>query len=183
MKRALLVVFFALAVAACGKQRVATQPDQPPLAPPAPPPRVVAPPDTEQEQPPPAPEPERRPVRRPPQKSETPPPRAEAPKAPPVQETPPPAKPETAPPPTTLQTTQPATQVEMEKQVRGTLAQAARDLGRVNYAALNADGKGQYDTAKRFVEQAQQAIKEQNLVQASRQADTAATIASVLVWR
>lgn len=182
MKRALLVVTLALALAACAKQRVLTQPDQPPLAPPPPPPRVVAPPDTEEPPPPPPPEPERRPVRHAPPKGEPAPPRVEPPKTPAKPETPP-APQETTPPPTTLQTAKPGAQAEMEKQVRGTLAQATRDLGRVNYGGLNADGKGQYDTAKRFVEQAQQAIKEQNLMLASRLADKAATIASVLVSR
>jgi outer membrane biosynthesis protein TonB len=184
-RRALLVVFFALAVTACGKQRVVTQPDLPPLAPPPPPPRVVAPPDTGEQ--PPATAPERKPAQRAAPRNEgarETPPKAEPPK----RETP--AKPDTPtgreepqPPATTLQTMPSRTQAEMERQVQSLLAQATRDLGRVNYGVLNADGKGQYDTAKRFIEQAQQAVKEQNLMLALRLADKAATIASVLVGR
>ena len=62
------------------------------------------------------------------------------------------------------------------KSVRDLLARAQRDLKRVDYAGLNADGKAQYDTARRFVDQAEQALKEQNLVFALTLADKAATL-------
>jgi len=180
-RRALLVVFCVFALTACASHRVVTQPDLPPLAPPPPPPRVVAPPEAEEQRPAAAPEPERKPVRRVAPKNEGTqnPPKVEPPKP----DTPTaPAREETQPP-GTLQTTQPATQVEMERQARGLLAQAGRDLGRVDYGGLNADSKGQYDTAKRFIAQAQQSLKEQNFVLALRLADKAATIAGVLVGR
>ena len=180
-RRALLVVFCVFALTACARHRVVTQPDLPPLAPPPPPPRVVAPPEVEEQPPAAAPEPERKPVRRAAPKNEGTqnPPKVEPPKP----DTPTaPAREETQPP-GTLQTTQPATQVEMERQARGLLAQAGRDLGRVDYGGLNADRKGQYDTAKRFIAQAQQSLKEQNFVLALRLADKAATIAGVLVGR
>ena len=67
--------------------------------------------------------------------------------------------------------------------MREHLAQAKGDLGRVDYAALNADGKTQYDTAKRFMEQADQALKEKNLVFATKLAEKAAGLAGVLVGR
>jgi hypothetical protein len=184
MTRALILFCFALAATACGKQRVVTQPDLPPLAAPAPPPRIIAPPETTEEPPATSPEPDRKPPRRAPAKNEggrevpakpePPKPQPPAGAAPPSQE---------AQPPTTLQTTPPASQVEMERKARGLIAQARRDLGRLSPASLNADGKGQYDTAKRFVEQAEQALKEQNFVLALNLSDKAATIAAVLVGR
>jgi hypothetical protein len=185
MRRALLLLCFALALTACGKQRLVTQPDQPPLAPPPPPPRVVTPPDTNEQAPEPVPEPDHKPARRAPARNEStrePAPKPEPPKPPAPASATPPAR-EEAPPPTTLQTTPPATQAVMERQARGLLTQAKKDLSRVNAASLNADGKGQYDTARRFVEQAQQALKEQNFVLALQLADKAATIAGVLVGR
>lgn len=167
MRVALALLFvMALALAGCAKPRAATQPDLPPLAPPAPPPRVVVPPVSSQ----PA-DAAKRPVRRPA------PVRPEPPK--PV--TTPPVKEEL--PPTTLQATPPGGQAEVERQTRALLAQAARDLGRVKYDALNADGKAQFDTAKRFADQAQQALKEQNFAFALRLADKAATLAGGLVGR
>jgi outer membrane biosynthesis protein TonB len=186
VRRTLLVVFVAFALTACGKQRVATQPDLPALAPPPPPPRVVTPPDADEQPPAQTPEPERKAPRRVPPKTDAT--RDNAPKPEPPK--PQPAKPDTSTPPapetqqkTTLQTKPPATQQEMDRQARGLLAQASRDLGRIHYASLNVDGKGQYDTAKRFVEQAQQALTEQNFVLALSLADKAATIAAVLVGR
>ena len=178
MRRVLVLLCFALALTACGKQRVATQPDLPPLAPPPPPPRVVTPPDANEQPPAPAPEPEHKPVRRVPARNEgaQAPPKQEPPKTqPPVTATPPPREEAS---PTTLQTTPPA---EMERKARGLLAQAKKDLGNVKPGSLNSDAKAQYDTAKRFVEQAEQALKEQNFVLAERLADKAATIAGVLV--
>jgi hypothetical protein len=63
------------------------------------------------------------------------------------------------------------------------LAQAASDLGRLKYSTLNADGKAQFDTAKRFADQAQTALKEQNFAFAQRLAEKAATLAGGLVGR
>ena len=58
---------------------------------------------------------------------------------------------------------------------------ATRNLQRVNYASLNADGRAQYDTARRFMHQADEALKTSNLVFAGKLADKAATMAAVLV--
>ena len=60
---------------------------------------------------------------------------------------------------------------------------AQRDLQRVNYAALDADGRAQYDTARRFMEQAEEALKGGNLAFAGKLADKAATMGAVLVGR
>ena len=57
---------------------------------------------------------------------------------------------------------------------------AAKDLSHVDYVALSADAKAQYDTAKRFMVLADQAIKDRNFVFARTLADKAAVIAGVL---
>ena len=54
------------------------------------------------------------------------------------------------------------------------------DLNHVDYVALSADAKAQYDTAKRFIVLADQAIKDRNFVFARTLADKAAVIAGVL---
>jgi hypothetical protein len=86
-------------------------------------------------------------------------------------------------PTATLQPALPAAPSEIERQIREQLSQAAKDLGRVNYGGLNADGKSQYDTAKRFIEQADQALKDKNLVFAKNLAEKAAGLAGVLLGR
>jgi hypothetical protein len=101
-------------------------------------------------------------------------PRPEAPSTPieakPVEEPPRPA--------TTLQTTTTAQEGEMERAVRATLTRATADLNRVNYRALNAEARIQFDTARRFIQQADDAIKQKNLVLAKNLADKAAVIAA-----
>jgi hypothetical protein len=70
-----------------------------------------------------------------------------------------------------------------EHAIRQLLARATQDLGRVDYGALSPDAKVQYDTAKRFMVLADQAIKDRNFVFARTLADKAAVIAGVLVSR
>jgi hypothetical protein len=53
----------------------------------------------------------------------------------------------------------------------------------VDYGKLNADARAQYDQAKRFMEQAQQALRDRNFVFAATLADKAATLAAELVSR
>lgn len=81
----------------------------------------------------------------------------------------------------TLQTTGNA--VQMEQRIRGMLANAARDLGRIDYRGLGADAQAQYAIAKRFTEQADEAMKEKNLVFAEQLADKAAALAAQLLKR
>jgi hypothetical protein len=180
-----LVVLMSFASGCTHPQAKAT-PEMPPLEMPAPPPRDVQP--NEVEAPPPvglATEPAHNaPVRTRP----SPQPRAEAPKveapkpeAPPVE----PPKPvdEPAKPPTTLQTTPATAEGEVERGVRASLQRANNDLNRIDYRALNADARTQYDQAKRFVQQADEAIRTKNLVLAKAIADKAATIAAQLAGR
>ena len=65
--------------------------------------------------------------------------------------------------------------------IRDLLGSAARDLLAVNAASLNNDGRAQYDTARPFIQQAEDALKSRNIVFAGKLADKAATMAAVLV--
>ena len=61
-----------------------------------------------------------------------------------------------------------------ERTIRHQLMRAAKDLSHVDYVALSADAKAQYDTAKRFMVLADEAIKDRNFVFARTLADKAA---------
>jgi len=178
------VVALAASVAGCGRAQAKTVPDGPPLDVPAPPARVIAPAEepivtapAEPLEPAPAPaSTTRRPVRRaqsePAQKPDpTPPAEAPAPQAGPPE-----------PAVTTLAPTLRAPGSD-EKPIRDLVARAQRDLGRVDYAKLSAAGKDQYEQSKRFVQQAEQALKDQNFVFALTLADKAATLAAELLGR
>jgi type IV secretory pathway VirB10-like protein len=177
----LFVVAAALAIglAACAHPQARTQPVREPLDVPLPPARTIAPPPPEE---PPAVEAQPPDVSNPkPARPRPAPPRTE-PAQPPV--APPPSQPQTLPPAAgTLQTTPPAGQGEMVRNIRDVLARARRDLGGIVYERLNADGKAQFDTAKRFADQAEQALKDMNLVFAQTLADKAATLAHSLAGR
>jgi hypothetical protein len=181
----LLVVMAPLAVG-CTHAQAKTTPDMPALAMPAPPPHDVEP--TEVETPPPvslATEPAHNTPARP---RPAAPPRPEPPKAEPAKPEPPvvesPKPPEEPPrPPTTLQTTPATAEGEVERGIRASLQRATADLNRVDYRALNADARTQYDTAKRFARQADDAIRVKNLVFAKNLAEKAATIAAQLAGR
>ncbi len=163
----LLLVMAPLA-AGCTHAQAKATPEMPPLAMPAPPPRDVEP--TEIDAPEPLPlvaEPAHtapaRPRPAPPPKTE--PAKVEPPKPEPVPVEPP--KPAEEPPkPPTLQTTPATVEGEVERGIRASLQRATADLNRVDYRALNADARTQYDTAKRFVTQADDAIRTKNLVYA-----------------
>jgi outer membrane biosynthesis protein TonB len=169
----------------CAHAQAKTTPDAP-LDMPAPPPRDVEP--NEAEVPPPVPlvpEPARSsaPVRPRPAPREQP--RPEPPKpdaAPPPPEPPKPAE-EPAKPPTTLQTAPATVESEQERAIRATLTRATSVLNRVDYRALSADARTQYDTAKRFIQQADEAMRTKNLVFARNLADKAAVLAAQLGGR
>ena len=86
-------------------------------------------------------------------------------------------------PSTILQTAPVQREGEMERRVRILIAQAFSDLNHVNYQALNADARNQYDTARRFAAQAEDALRARNLVFASNLADKAAALAAQLSGR
>jgi len=86
-------------------------------------------------------------------------------------------------PQTTLQTTPATAEGDVERAIRSALQRATADLNRVDYRALNADARNQYDTAKRWVQLADENIRTKNLVFAKSIAEKAATIAAQLAGR
>jgi outer membrane biosynthesis protein TonB len=191
---ALLLVCAAMTMPACTRAQAKVTPDQP-LDVPAPPPREVDVNDAE----PPAPvplvaEPARNaPARTRPAPANTPRPEAPHPDAskpepsaaepPKPAEEPKPAAAPTPPPPTTLQTTPTENEGEVERAIRASLARANADLNRIDYRLLNRDARTQYDTAKRFVQQADSALREKNLIFAKTVADKAVVLAAQLSSR
>jgi len=189
---ALLLFCLAAVQSGCVRAQAKVTPDQP-LDVPAPPPREVDVNDSE----PPAPvplvsEPARNTPARSratqPQRAEPARPDATRPEQPPLPETPKPPEeikppPPPAPPPTVLQTTPATAEGEVERAIRGTMARASADLNRIDYRALNNEARTQYDMAKRFVQQADAALREKNHQFARTLADKAAVIAAQLAGR
>lgn len=174
---AILVLTASLGACAAKAQVLAEPAALPQLDPPPPPPRVVA-----QYQP----EPE--PI------VATPPADTAVPAKPPARPSRPEQRPEPAaaapepveaiarpPAPSLTLTPTPGSEAQTVVAIRDLLAKAARDLSRVNPASLNADGKTQYESARRFINQAEDALKGRNVVFAGKLADKAATMAAVLV--
>lgn len=175
----LIVTLVIASGTACAKARANTEPVlMPDLLPPPPPPRIV---ETFPIEPLPtvAPSPVESALLTPPERVPPPPPaKPEPPKA----ETPP-APPEipAAGAPTLTLKPGPGVHAQTEASIRALLDRALRDLQRVKYAALNADGRAQFDTARNFIQQGEEALKAANLAFAGKLADKAATMASVLV--
>jgi hypothetical protein len=189
MSRLVCAAFVALALAAagCASLRARGDPAGPPLETPPPPPHSIPVVEIEAEPPPPpagndGPTPV---VVRPS-------PRVAAPKhdktsdkasdkteaAPPAAV---PAPPQANAPLPPLQTT--ANVTEVERNIRMRIAQATRDLDRTDYRALSTERRTEYDTAKRFIQQTEEALKVKNLVFAGQLADKAATLAAALVQK
>jgi outer membrane biosynthesis protein TonB len=82
-----------------------------------------------------------------------------------------------APTPQPLGTPQTAREVEVERKIRESLSQASRTLAQINYSALSADSRTQYETSKGFITEAEEALKAKNYVFASYLADKAETLA------
>lgn len=180
-----LVVLPALAAGGCAKLHARTI--GPALETPAPPPRVIptarepiegqplvapTPVGEVQAQPPAG-------IKPPDAAPATSPGPATSPPAPPaVAERPAPASPE---PPPSLQTT--ANPTAAEQRTRASLASAQRDLARIDVRTLSADAKAQYDIARRFVAQANDALGDKNFEFAQQLADKAATLAALLQRR
>lgn len=176
-----------LAAGGCTRAQAKVVPEMPPLDVPAPPPRVV---EVVEPEPPPLPaEPQEQPLRVPPPRPrvQTPVQRTEAPKPePPRVEAPPPEPPrpaEESKPQGTLKTTPAGREAQLERSIKDMLNRAMSNLNRVDYAGLNADARTQYDQARRFISQAQDAIREKNLVFAENLADKANTLAAQLSGR
>jgi len=190
---ALMIVAVAAAFASgCARAQAArTTPDGPPLDMPTPPPRDV---ETTSIEAPPPPTPTPPPAPQEPPRAATParprpgparePARPEPPKVEPPEpaKTPAPAS-EEPKPSSTLQTKPAGEESDVEKTIRTTLKNATSDLARVNYRTLNADARTQYDSAKGFIRQAEEALRQKNLVFAKTVADKAAVIAAQLAGR
>jgi len=82
-----------------------------------------------------------------------------------------------------LQTTPAVAEVEVVRGIQVTIDRAAADLKRVVFGGLNRDGRTQYDTAKRFLTQAEDALSKRNLVLARSLADKALAVAVQLAPR
>jgi hypothetical protein len=104
----------------------------------------------------------------PPTRPETPADASATPAAPPPAPTPPPV----------LQTT--ANPTVAEQRTRTVLESAKRDLGRIDLKRLNSEARSQYDIARRFVQQAEEALRARNPLFAEQLADKAATLAALL---
>ena len=181
----------ACALSACTRAQAKVTPDQP-LEVPAPPPREV---DVADSEPPPPVPLVTEPARSTPARSRSTPPRTEPrpdatkPDQPAPPEPPKPpdeVKPAPVPviaPPTTLQTAPATAEGEQDRLIRATLTHANADLNRIDYRALNKEARNQYDMAKRFVQQAEAALREKNLLFAKSVADKAAVIAAQLAGR
>jgi hypothetical protein len=74
-----------------------------------------------------------------------------------------------------------ANQSELEQRTLGLLGSAKATLDKINPQSLSADGRSQHDAAKRFVAQAEAALKVKNVVYAWQLADKANTIATLLL--
>jgi len=174
------IVALALAATGCASLHARSDPAALPLATPTPPPHTI--PAVEPDAvPPPPPAGNAGPtpvvVRPAPRvaapKHDKPSEKAEA--APPAVVPAPPGTPPMLP----LQTT--ANVTEVERNIRARIAQATRDLDRTDYRALSTERRTEYDTARRFIHQAEEALKVKNLVFAEQLADKAATLAAALV--
>ena len=98
---------------------------------------------------------------------------------PPAPVTPPAANPVPAAPTTPLETQQ--NQGELEQRTNMLLGSAKSAIDKIKPESLSADGKAQLDAAKRFVAQAEAALKVKNVVYAWQLADKANTIATLLL--
>jgi outer membrane biosynthesis protein TonB len=177
------------ALGGCAKTHAQTTPEMAGLEVPAPPARVVTPPAPD-----PLPEELTPPdadarVDRP--RNGRPQPKTESRKEAPAQKTePPPQEPPKpvpqippAPPTGTLQPQLPAAISDVDRQVNEQLTKAKSTLDRVDYQRLSVEGKAQYDSVKRFIEQARQALAEKNVVFASKLAEKAVSLADGLIGR
>jgi len=69
---------------------------------------------------------------------------------------------------------------ELAMRAKDRLSNADRDLARVPVASLGADAREQYESAKKFVRMAKDALTAKNYVYAAYCADKAATLAALL---
>ena len=185
----ILAFLACMAASACAHPQAKVAPPPPTLDVPPAPPRVVEATEVEIPQPVgPIEEPVRsqpsrpRPASGAPARSE---PRSEPPRVepPPVEAARPSEEPLRQPPPATLQTTPSQRDGEVEGRIRALLARANANLRRIDYRALGAGARTQYDAARSFIRQADEALRERKLEFAASLADKAAALATELGGR
>jgi hypothetical protein len=187
----IVLAFAVVSSSACVTTKAATEKKEPLIVPPAPP-RVIAPlPEPEDEA---VTGGEREPVPQLPRQSRTAP-RESAPRSepkPPQQGTPAPAEAEIKPAPTPPPPVAPAPELrtidtpdaaKATRQVRDLMERAGRTLAQIDYGKLAKASQLQYDMAKRFIEQSEEALKAKNFTAAQLMAEKAATIAKELSGR
>ncbi len=186
---AAVCVWMAAGAGACAKKPVATEPTGvPALVVPVIPPRVYAPlpeepvagPEPEPEEPAPAPARTARPRPRTDRPAEPRP--AEPAKAEPAQGDPAATPPQATPAPP-LRTPQIADDTETGRRIRATIGRAGAELARVSPTSMSADARMQYDTARRFLDQAEGALNARNYMFAAYLADKAEALARGLAGR
>jgi hypothetical protein len=189
----LTAVGIAFAATGCAKPSPVTEPPPPALVMPVTPPRVLAPlpvpppeevaaqPEHDREEPA-SNARQGRPVRPRAEKGEggaRPEPRPEEAAADPAV-----AVPEAKPAePAPLRTPQTVNDAEAERRIREVLTRASRTLSQVNERALGSDARMQYQSARRFIDQADGALRASNYMFASYLADKAEVLARGLVGR
>ena len=174
--RATLAILLVASVSACGKVKASAPQPMAALEMPAPPGRLIVPATI----PEPSPEPVAPATVQTPARQNTPPATRPAERsAPPPTATPPAPEPTPPAPPPVLLTTPNA--ADLEQKAQNHILAAKSDLQKVNYKALNTDAKLQFDTARQYIGQAEDALKMRNYVFAGQLAEKAATLASLLV--
>jgi outer membrane biosynthesis protein TonB len=192
LKRFLVIPAIALVASACASASAKAPVERPALNVPPPPPRVIEPavePDPEPvgdlpSQPPASPPArsnrsnsrESRPQTE--SKPEAKPPESRPAEVAPIPEPPPPTT-----PPAQLRTPQTADTTGAAKNVQSTIDRAMAALNTVDYRVLSAERRKAYDDAKRFIQQAEQGLKQGNLVFAQGAATKGETLAKELAGR
>jgi hypothetical protein len=185
---AVVLVALSLTATGCTRKVIAAAPPPVPLAVPSVPPRIVGPVVVPEERPQPVAEapavPTQRPATRPP-RNRPPDPAAETAVEDPQRARVEGAEPAAAPaaPAPLLRTRETANDVEAAKKVQDVLRRAEQNLARVNYRGLSANGKQQADTARRFIAQAGDALKNLQLTFALSMAEKAEALSTALVNR
>lgn len=177
-----------LSASGCASMTAKTRSDPAPLAIPEPPPRLIgplpevveiAPPEPERRDPvPPAPR-----VTRPPRDSQAARPDPKPDPAKPAEKVPVLEGPVPSAPRAELRTPETADEEEAARPVREMLDRASKTLARVDYRTLGREGREQYDTATRFMEQAKEALSARNPIAAKYLAEKADTLAKGLTSR
>ena len=186
MSRALLLLLL-LPAAACASAQAKQPPiDHPSLEVPPPPPRMIEPvPSTEPPEIQPVPELPSAPATppRPRPRPDTKPPDAKPDAKPETPTETPATPPATASPVPPLRTPGAAEGAEAARQVRDAMDRTLKLLESVDYGKLSNERKANYEAAKRFITQAEDAVKANNYVFAKSLADRAEMLAKELAGR